>query len=153
LVANYNGPAVSRQVKGAKPNLDNNRVYDPRIDPHPKSKAKPSQNTVPISPSVKSFVQSLVPARPRSTGQIKALRRFRRELEQHLQVAQNMAGNPLVQSHSATTVSIKTIQELMPYHQQFRSAGLAVTSREQGKKTSRRRIKPFSSMPEAKTKK
>ncbi|KAG9247523.1 hypothetical protein BJ878DRAFT_539233 [Calycina marina] len=79
--------------------------------------------------SVRSLVHSLVPESSHTPRQRRILRRFARELELHLKAVQNLPKQTLIPSPSITT--IHTIQDLEPYHSQFNSAGLAVTSAEQ----------------------
>jgi len=114
--------------------LSENRKYDPRISPKRPVRPKPRSITVPVSPSIKSIVQSLFSPPSRKPSQQRTLRRFTRELELHLQAVQNLPGKTLIASPSVTT--IKTVQEFKPYHSEFRDAGLAVTSTEQRGKTS-----------------
>jgi hypothetical protein len=69
----------------------------------------------------------------RTRSQDKKLTRFKKELELHYKAVSSLPKQSLVLSPSATTISANTVNEFLPFHDQFKSAGLAVTSSEQQK--------------------
>lgn len=74
------------------------------------------------------------PEPPQTRDQSKTLARFTKQLEKY-SAAVNSNGKPEL-PRSTPTVSdspttLDTVTELLPYHKQFKAAGLAVTSREQ----------------------
>ncbi|KAH8884438.1 hypothetical protein GQ53DRAFT_829687 [Thozetella sp. PMI_491] len=73
------------------------------------------------------------PISSRSSSQRKALNRFTRELEKFAAVTNTQGRPPLfTPTLTVTPHSLNTIQELLPYREEFQAAGLAVTSAEQG---------------------
>ncbi|KAH8602831.1 hypothetical protein B0O99DRAFT_11254 [Bisporella sp. PMI_857] len=138
VIANH-ATTAKRNPSGIKSvDFGKKRTYDPRIDYKQHSRPKSPSKHIPISPSIRSFVHSLISIRSRTLSQRKALRRFTKELELHLQAVENLRGRSLIPSPSTTMVSVKTIQELMPYYEQFKSAGLAVTGAEQRERALRK---------------
>jgi hypothetical protein len=99
------------------------RTYDPRICPNSHSTSRKSSHI-----SVRSVVRSLLsePA-SRTPTQRKALKRFTRELELHLQATKSLPKRTFIPSTADTT--IQTVEFLRPYRKQFEAAGLAVTSK------------------------
>lgn len=74
------------------------------------------------------------PSPPRNRGERHSLSRFTKELERYCVAASTNGRPPLPPSTPTVSESITTLNtvvELTPYHKQFKSAGLAVTSREQ----------------------
>ncbi|TGO08360.1 hypothetical protein BTUL_0213g00170 [Botrytis tulipae] len=88
-----------------------------------------------FSSSVHSIVQSIASdPSSRSPSQRRALKRFTRDLELYLQIAKQVPKQTPISSapsNSFSTQTIQTIQEFKPYHAEFQTAGLAVTSSEQ----------------------
>lgn len=87
--------------------------------------ASPIKNkALPIPPS----------GQPQTREQSKNLARFTKQLERYSS-AVNAQGNPelplVTPTVSDSPTTLDTVTELLPYHKQFRAAGLAVTSREQ----------------------
>ncbi|KAK3941491.1 hypothetical protein QBC46DRAFT_99821 [Diplogelasinospora grovesii] len=68
----------------------------------------------------------------RTSSERRALNKFTRELEKFA-LATEASGKPPISTPTATTppVSLNTVQELLPYREQFQQAGLAVTSADQ----------------------
>jgi len=68
----------------------------------------------------------------RSPSERKALNRFTNRLDRYAQ-ASRQAGQPIgiTPTESQSRISLHTLQPLLPYHEEFRAAGLAVTSTEQ----------------------
>ncbi|KAK0630057.1 hypothetical protein B0T17DRAFT_208954 [Bombardia bombarda] len=81
----------------------------------------------------------------RSFSQTRMLNKFTRELQDFAKVkaiaGQVPVSTPTV-SEAQTHVSVRTVQELLPYWQQFQAAGLAVTSADQKAPQTRKRIPP-----------
>lgn len=73
----------------------------------------------------------------RTSSQRQALNRFVRELQRYTDNV-NAAGKlPISTSTpSKSSATLRTVSALLPYRQEFRAAGLAVTSRDQGQKAS-----------------
>lgn len=74
------------------------------------------------------------PSPPKNQGERRSLSRFTKELERYCVAASTNGRPPLPPSTptvSESPTTLDTVVELAPYHQQFRAAGLAVTSREQ----------------------
>ncbi|CAG8950430.1 hypothetical protein HYFRA_00006926 [Hymenoscyphus fraxineus] len=91
-----------------------------------------TQDNETSSPSMTSVVPSLLSTSPFRTGsEAKRLTRFTKELELHYTAVQSLPKQSLLFSPSATTVSADTVGPLVPFHAEFQSAGLAVTSKEQ----------------------
>ncbi|KAI1003409.1 hypothetical protein K3495_g4800 [Podosphaera aphanis] len=61
----------------------------------------------------------------------KELVKFTRELDLYLQASNNLPRQIFMTSPSVASISANTVVELKPYHSEFQSAGLAVTSDEQ----------------------
>ncbi|KAI1335643.1 hypothetical protein F5Y15DRAFT_419728 [Xylariaceae sp. FL0016] len=71
----------------------------------------------------------------RTSSQRRALRRFERELEKYADVAGAAGRAPVITpTVSESKPSYHTIEPLLPFRDEFRAAGLAVTSSEQGDK-------------------
>jgi hypothetical protein len=81
------------------------------------------------TPSEAPSLISKGPSRTRS--QDKKLTRFKKELELHYKAVSSLPKQSLKLSPSATTISANTVKDFLPFHDQFKSAGLAVTSSEQ----------------------
>lgn len=76
------------------------------------------------------------PASPpsRNTSQRRSLTRFTKELERYCMAVSANGKAPLplcTPTVSDSPTTLDTVSELLPYHRQFKAAGLAVTSREQ----------------------
>jgi len=110
------------------------RIYDSRISPRRLLKRETPPNTTVGSPSIRSLVPSLTSGAFRSPSQRRTLRRFVRELELHLKAVDNLPKKSLIPTPSITT--IHTVEGLKPYRKQLLSAGLAVTSADQRKRSS-----------------
>lgn len=87
-----------------------------------------------MSPTKSKPLPNPVPEPPQTRDQSKTLARFTKQLEKY-SAAVNSNGKPEL-PRSTPTVSdspttLNTVAELLPYHKQFKAAGLAVTSREQ----------------------
>ncbi|KAH8657529.1 hypothetical protein BGZ60DRAFT_531686 [Tricladium varicosporioides] len=72
----------------------------------------------------------------RTPSQTKALKRFTKELDLHWQAVRFLPKQTILASPSITTVSADTIGEFLPFHAEFQSAGLSITSKEQGRLSS-----------------
>lgn len=87
-----------------------------------------------MSPTKSKPLPNPVPDPAQSRDQSRTLARFTKQLEKY-SAAVNSDGKPEL-PRSTPTVSdspttLDTVTELLPYHRQFKAAGLAVTSREQ----------------------
>lgn len=87
-----------------------------------------------MSPTKSKPLPNPVPEPAQTRDQPKTLARFTKQLEKY-SAAVNSNGKPEL-PRSTPTVSdspttLDTVTELLPYHKQFKAAGLAVTSREQ----------------------
>ncbi|EPE29077.1 hypothetical protein GLAREA_00235 [Glarea lozoyensis ATCC 20868] len=71
----------------------------------------------------------------RNRKQARQLTRFQKQLELHYKAVSSLPKQSLVLSPSATTISANTVKAFLPYHTQFKSAGLAITSHEQQRKS------------------
>ena len=68
----------------------------------------------------------------RTSSQHRTLNRFTRQLEKYADAADLKGKAPVVTTtESESRASLHTVQPLLPYHKEFQSAGLAVTSSEQ----------------------
>ncbi|KAH9902117.1 hypothetical protein F4778DRAFT_791068 [Xylariomycetidae sp. FL2044] len=68
----------------------------------------------------------------RSSSQRRTLDRFTRQLEKYAEAAKATGGAPIATpTVSESRASLHTVKPLMPYRNEFQSAGLAVTSKEQ----------------------
>lgn len=86
------------------------------------------------SPTKSKPLPDPAPESPQARDQSRTLARFTKQLEKY-SAAVNSHGKPEL-PRSTPTVSdspttLDTVTELLPYHRQFKAAGLAVTSREQ----------------------
>lgn len=87
-----------------------------------------------MSPTKNKPLPNPAPEPPQTRDQSRTLARFTKQLEKY-SAAVNSDGKPEL-PRSTPTVSdspttLDTVTELLPYHRQFKAAGLAVTSREQ----------------------
>lgn len=87
-----------------------------------------------MSPTKGKALPNPAPEPPQARDQSRNLARFTKQLEKY-SAAVNSNGKPEL-PRSTPTVSdspttLDTVTELLPYHRQFKAAGLAVTSREQ----------------------
>lgn len=74
------------------------------------------------------------PLPPRNPSRQRSLSRFTKELERYCVAASTNGRSPLpvpTPTVSESPTTLNTVIELVPYHRQFKTAGLAVTSREQ----------------------
>ncbi|TPX18441.1 uncharacterized protein E0L32_011626 [Thyridium curvatum] len=97
-----------------------------------------------VSPESPGLPENRSPSLPsRTSSQRIALDRFCRELTRYARAAGAFGKAPQCASSSTQTRnSLHTIKELLPYHEQFKAAGLSVTSTEQmGKRVQKRKIK------------
>lgn len=70
----------------------------------------------------------------RTSSQNRTLNRFTRQLEKYADAADVKGKAPVITpTESESRPSLHTVKPLLPYHEEFQSAGLAVTSLEQGK--------------------
>lgn len=85
-----------------------------------------------ITPSNKTPDLNCTGPSSRSPSERKALNRFTNRLDRYAQ-ASRQAGRPIgtTPTESQSRVSLHTLQPLLPYHEEFRAAGLAITSTEQ----------------------
>ncbi len=88
----------------------------------------------PAGSFISSTTKSLISEASRTTSHKRAIDRFARSLEAHLQAYQAHPKESLLRSPPSTTISAYTIEELKPYQADFQAAGLAVTSSEQRRK-------------------
>ncbi|KAK3329742.1 hypothetical protein B0H66DRAFT_541949 [Apodospora peruviana] len=99
---------------------------------------KPSDQGCPQPPVIPTTKEDPVPAtganniQSRSSSQEKVLDKFAKELEAFAKVTEVPRNVPTATSTTSEAHdSVKTVQELLPYRQQFQEAGLAVTSLDQ----------------------
>ncbi|KAI0483179.1 hypothetical protein GGR56DRAFT_229674 [Xylariaceae sp. FL0804] len=84
----------------------------------------------------------------RTSSQNRALRRFTRELEKYADAAGAAGKAPVVTpTVSESKPSFHTVKPLLPYRDEFRAAGLAVTSADQQERSPAREVTGFPSSP------
>lgn len=88
----------------------------------------------PVAGPVEPYSKQAIDAVSRTSSQRRALNRFTRELEKYADVTGAAGKAPAITpTISESKTSIRTVKPLVPYKDEFLAAGLAVTSREQGR--------------------
>ncbi|KAI2628918.1 hypothetical protein GGS21DRAFT_545391 [Xylaria nigripes] len=88
----------------------------------------------PVAVPIRRPSKKATDAPSRTSSQRKALNRFARELEKYADAAGAADRVPIVTpTTSESKVSVHTVKPLVPYKNEFRAAGLAVTSAEQSR--------------------
>lgn len=135
-------PSVTRSTGLRRPSRPQESSAEGRKQPTNSTAYKP-----PISMSVDKTNHKVPSQRPsnsapsstyrisisRTPSERRALRKFTKELERHLQTTRDLPQRASFASLPSitTTISIRTIADLEPYKSEFHAAGLAITSHEQ----------------------
>jgi len=96
-----------------------------------------NKKSISSSPSIQSLIESVISEAPsRTPSEKRTLNRFTKDLRSYIQVQRSMPpkivpSRPLSRASATTEVTVKTVQALKPFHEEFKSAGLAVTRSEQ----------------------
>ena len=107
-----------------------------RDSPEADERSPRSSQRQTTDPSAEFSNQSILADTPeRTPSQKKALRQFTKGLELYVLATSSLPKKSLIPSPSATTISANTIEELQPYQDEFKAAGLAVTSDQQQRKS------------------
>lgn len=122
----------------SRPGGDNKRfaILDP-LEEESRQRTMSQQNRLSRIVTPTKAKSRPLPTSPRSGGnpsQRRSLSRFTKELERYCVAASANGTVPLPLSTptvSGSPTTLDTVTELLPYHKQFKAAGLAVTSREQ----------------------
>ncbi|KAK0657444.1 hypothetical protein B0T16DRAFT_488584 [Cercophora newfieldiana] len=131
-----NDPVHSESVRRSLSQQHRLSSLVPSDDSSTLPKANRLEQRCPVSPPVLTVLpassQNTKTSRARSSSRQKRLDTFTRELEEYVIAAGAVGKLPASTSSGGEThVSVHTVKEFLPYRQQFREAGLAVTSTDQ----------------------
>lgn len=138
-VTSRQGAATRHQARRLppRPEGDTKRfaVFDPlAAESHQRSSTQQNRLSCIVTPTRSKSRPSRTPPPPEYPKHRRSLSRFTKELERYCVAASANGTAPLPLSTptvSQSPTTLDTVSEFLPYHKQFKAAGLAVTSREQ----------------------